>query len=114
MDRFTQKLLDTRLRQCRQKLEHQLRPPPEATELPADSLEKLWRRALRSQAREIEAALERLPGNGYGACERCGESISLHRLYSVPWARQCFPCQTAQPQESANLLRYGAVPSCWY
>ncbi len=114
MDRLTQELLETRLRQTRQDLERQLAPLPEPTELPADPLEKLWRRALRSQVREIEAALERLPSRRYGACERCGEPIAPQRLYVVPWARQCFPCQTAQPQESANLLRCGAVPSCWY
>ncbi len=32
---------------------------------------------------------------------------SPQRLYAVSWARQCFGCQTAQPQESANLLRCG-------
>jgi RNA polymerase-binding transcription factor DksA len=110
VDRFTQKMLATRLHQCRENAEHQLDPG----ELGEDPLEKLWRRALRSQMREIEAALERLPGNCYGECESCGDSISLHRLYTVPWARQCFPCQTAQPQESATLLRCGAVLSSWY
>jgi len=114
VDRLTQELLETRLRQSRQDLEHQLDPLEEPTELPADPLEKLWRRALRSQAREIEAALERLSGSRYGACERCGEPISPQRLYAVPWTRRCFPCQTAQPQERATLLRCGAVPSSWY
>ena len=114
MDPLTQQLIETRLRECRQDLEQQMDPPPDPTQLSSDPLENLLRRALRSQVREIEAALERLPGSRYGVCERCGESISPQRLYAVPWARRCFGCQTAPTQESDSLLRCGAVPSSWY
>ena len=79
-----------------------------------DPLEQLWRRALRVQMREIEAALQRLPDPKYGLCEQCREPIAAERLYAMPWARKCFPCQTAGRNEREMLLRSGFVPSYWY
>ena len=106
MDRVTQQLLETRLGECRTALEERGEHP--------DPLEQLWKRALRSQMKEIEAALDRLSDLHYGVCEQCGESISPQRLGDIPWARHCFRCQTAQPHEHARLLRSGVVPSYWY
>lgn len=114
MDRVTQQQLETKLRESRREMESQWCAADGSAGDPDHPLEKVWRRALRSQMREIDAALERLTGDGYGACEQCGEPISVQRLYAIPWARQCFRCQTARPQENARLLRCGRVPTYWY
>jgi DnaK suppressor protein len=45
--------------------------------------------------RELEAALHRLDGGGFGICERCREPISAKRLEALPWARFCVACQEA-------------------
>jgi DnaK suppressor protein len=41
---------------------------------------------------EIEAAMQRLEGGGYGVCERCGEAIASARLEARPVARTCISC----------------------
>ena len=38
---------------------------------------------------EIEAALQRIDGGSYGACEACGKPIGAERLAAIPWARLC-------------------------
>ncbi|WP_191563593.1 TraR/DksA family transcriptional regulator [Janibacter melonis] len=45
---------------------------------------------------EIDAALRRLDGGGYGTCERCGEPIGEARLEAKPTARLCIRCASAQ------------------
>jgi DnaK suppressor protein len=50
--------------------------------------------SLRSQLlREVDNALTRYSRGTYGACERCQEEISPHRLHALPWARYCLTCQ---------------------
>jgi hypothetical protein len=106
VDRITQRLVESRLLEIRDRLERQA-----GGDAGPDPLEALFRRALRSQRKRIDDALERLPD---GRCEQCGEAISAERLYAVPWARKCFRCQTARPQEKALLLRCGVpVPLDW-
>jgi DnaK suppressor protein len=41
----------------------------------------------------IKRALERLEQGEYGICEECEEQIPFKRLYAVPWAACCVPCQ---------------------
>ena len=52
--------------------------------------------ALLSRAREhladVDAALERLSGSGYGWCERCGGPIAEDRLAALPATRLCIAC----------------------
>jgi DnaK suppressor protein len=47
----------------------------------------------RQQVAEIQAALARMEEGTYGDCVRCGESIDLRRLESVPATRYCVTCQ---------------------
>lgn len=58
--------------------------------------------ALLRQAREhlaqLDLALERLDGDGYGSCERCGEAIAAARLMAQPIARNCVRCAAAGAQ----------------
>ena len=42
---------------------------------------------------EIDAALARMEGGNYGACEECGKRIPLLRLRAIPTALLCLACQ---------------------
>ncbi|HZB02277.1 MAG TPA: TraR/DksA C4-type zinc finger protein [Actinomycetota bacterium] len=46
-------------------------------------------RALRSNLRDVDRALDRIEDGTYGRCERCGRAISLERLEALPWAVLC-------------------------
>jgi DnaK suppressor protein len=46
-------------------------------------------RALRSNLRDVDRALAKMDAGTYGACERCGNAISLERLEALPWAVLC-------------------------
>jgi RNA polymerase-binding protein DksA len=52
--------------------------------------------ALRGQARdhlsEIDVALRKVDGGGYGICERCGQPIAAGRLAARPTATTCVAC----------------------
>jgi hypothetical protein len=50
--------------------------------------------------RDIDYALERIRQGDYGVCEDCGNEIPEDRLRAVPWARQCFDCESLR-EESA-------------
>ncbi|HEX7167338.1 MAG TPA: TraR/DksA C4-type zinc finger protein [Acidimicrobiales bacterium] len=41
---------------------------------------------------EARAALQRIDGGAYGACERCGVAIPYERLVALPHARRCVSC----------------------
>ncbi len=41
---------------------------------------------------QIEAAIRRVEGGGYGCCERCGQPISETRLDALPYAAECVRC----------------------
>ena len=43
---------------------------------------------------DIDDALMKLDGAGYGVCERCGQEITTDRLEAVPYARLCLKCKT--------------------
>jgi DnaK suppressor protein len=106
-------------------LEQQLRPPVHLEQDPdplarqsaelAGSLDNLWREALRVQMKEIDLALDRIHDGSFGLCEQCDQPISTKRLEVIPWARKCFPCQSAAPDQRAMLARYAvATGSRWY
>jgi RNA polymerase-binding transcription factor DksA len=50
----------------------------------------------RRQLADIDAALGRLDGAGYGTCERCGRPIGAARLAARPAARTCITCAAAE------------------
>lgn len=50
-------------------------------------------RALRSNLRDVERALTKMPLGTYGTCERCGNSIAPERLEALPWALLCIDCK---------------------
>ena len=49
---------------------------------------------------QIESALNRIVQGDYGACEHCGEAISLKRLQAIPWATACISCQEELEDEA--------------
>jgi RNA polymerase-binding protein DksA len=46
----------------------------------------------RQQLIELDDALSRLEGGGYGICEDCGQPIAAERLEVRPTARTCIGC----------------------
>ncbi len=52
----------------------------------------------RDILRRIDAALDRIEADTYGACIRCGKAVRPGRLDAVPWARHCIDCQELQDQ----------------
>jgi RNA polymerase-binding protein DksA len=57
----------------------------------AGLLSRLDDRTLRA-VEEIDAALERIRAGNYGRCQRCGKSIPIARLRSLPATRYCVKC----------------------
>ena len=45
---------------------------------------------------QIDGALRRLEGNGYGDCYECGEEIAEQRLRALPFAVRCMTCEEAR------------------
>jgi DnaK suppressor protein len=50
-------------------------------------------KALRSNLRWVDRALEKMARGGYGTCERCGNPIAPERLEALPWAILCIDCK---------------------
>jgi DnaK suppressor protein len=46
----------------------------------------------RQQLTDIDAALDRLAGGGYGTCLSCGQAIAPERLAARPAAATCMAC----------------------
>ena len=53
---------------------------------------------------QIDEALERLEGDGYGLCEECKEPISIDRLKALPFTPLCIACKRLQ--ESSYDYQY--------
>lgn len=51
---------------------------------------------LRETLLEVEAALRKLEGGGYGVCEGCGNAIQPARLEAMPAARFCISCASSR------------------
>ncbi|MGA2215884.1 MAG: TraR/DksA family transcriptional regulator [Bryobacteraceae bacterium] len=43
--------------------------------------------------REVQDALGRVRGGGFGTCLECESAISPKRLVALPWAALCIQCQ---------------------
>jgi DnaK suppressor protein len=54
----------------------------------------------------IEVALERMKGGGYGLCEVCNGKIPLARLQALPYATNCIECQRAN-ENAGGGMGYG-------
>lgn len=48
--------------------------------------------AAEADLASVEVALERLDGDAYGTCERCGGDIGEQRLVELPTTRTCVTC----------------------
>jgi DnaK suppressor protein len=47
---------------------------------------------LQDALSDIDRALEKLDGGGYGRCENCGAEIAEARLEAMPSTRYCIDC----------------------
>jgi DnaK suppressor protein len=74
------------------------------TQVPTDELDQARRKVdlefhatlldlSESRLAAITSSLIRLDEGCFGVCEECNQQISLTRLQSVPFARNCFDCQ---------------------
>lgn len=54
------------------------------------------------ELRQIGAALQRLRGQEYGQCLRCGEPIAFERLLYQPEALRCLDCQRQLEHEQGD------------
>ncbi len=50
--------------------------------------------AARQTVEEIEHALARMVGGGYGYCQMCGDRIPVARLEAIPWTDLCVKCKS--------------------
>ncbi len=50
---------------------------------------KMLASSLREQLVDVEHALAKLAGDGYGSCEVCGSTIATLRLEAMPATRYC-------------------------
>jgi len=60
----------------------------------------------------ITSTLARLDEGRFGLCEECGLQISLARLQSVPFTRNCFDCQK-EMEAASRRAGSRAVASSW-
>jgi RNA polymerase-binding transcription factor len=58
--------------------------------------------AEQEQARDIDAALQRLLARTFGSCLDCGEPIGRDRLEVYPTAKRCLSCQRSQEKRRAG------------
>jgi hypothetical protein len=69
--------------------ERQLRSLPDS---PVDMVAVLHRESVERLLTEINAAITRLDGGGYGFCCDCAEPIPANRIELRPWAATCTQC----------------------
>lgn len=55
-----------------------------------------------AELRQVEAALSRIAGHAYGACEDCGADIGFARLAAFPTATRCIDCQRKRERMHAH------------
>jgi RNA polymerase-binding transcription factor DksA len=63
-----------------------------AGDMAEQTLDDRLERVERQRLDEVEDALQKIHGHGYGLCEGCGEPIEVSRLVVLPWAQQCVRC----------------------
>jgi len=78
----------------------------------ARETQALLRRAVcaRRKLADVEEALGRLAGGGFGRCEQCGSAIPPRLLAAIPETRYCPRCG-AQPARATRRLTPGKVTS---
>lgn len=54
------------------------------------------------ELRQVNEALQRLRGQGYGLCSDCGEAIAFDRLQRQPEALRCLDCQRRRERERGD------------
>ena len=64
----------------------------QAVELENDQVLDALDASIRSELEEIRHALGRIERGDFGSCARCGASISIERLETVPTATLCRGC----------------------
>lgn len=52
--------------------------------------------AARSRLAELDGAVERMAGDRYGRCTRCGEPIHPERLAALPTTESCVACASSR------------------
>ena len=58
---------------------------------------------------QIEAAIQRIEGGGYGRCQKCGEQIPENRLDAIPYAAECVRCAPEQGNRESGS-RHRVLP----
>lgn len=77
---------------------------------PADMGDELFERskdtALLDNAKlllaQVETALEKIENGNYGVCSKCGKTIPIERLETIPWAEACIECQREDEASDSN------------
>jgi len=49
--------------------------------------------SLELKLKDVKMALEKITGETYGVCEKCGKEIGEERLLACPEAKTCLKCQ---------------------
>jgi DnaK suppressor protein len=64
-----------------------------ANDLIEQDMESLMSTNMRSNLKDVEAALERINAGEFGKCQLCEKEISPKRLDMLPFAKYCTACQ---------------------
>ncbi|TFH23911.1 MAG: TraR/DksA family transcriptional regulator [Myxococcales bacterium] len=64
--------------------------------LQQQSMTRATREGAELRLRQVESALLRLDGEGYGLCLECEESVGFERLKARPEAVLCIRCQSSR------------------
>lgn len=75
-------------------------PADVASDLADEELDLGLSEAAAVRLAAIDAALRRIAGNTYGACDRCDAPIAVDRLEALPWATECFTCASTPAPHS--------------
>ena len=59
-----------------------------------------WLARAEARLADLDAALERMEGDSYGVCEKCGARIGADRLDALPETRTCFSCASGPQTRS--------------
>lgn len=68
--------------------------------LQQQSMAKANHRTAEQRLQRVQAALQRLEADEYGACLRCDEPVGIKRLTAQPEAVLCIACQSARETSS--------------
>jgi len=54
---------------------------------------------------QIEAAIQRIEGGGYGRCRECCEQIPKSRLNAIPYAADCVRCASQEEEDHEAMMK---------